>query len=306
MPPTMLDTVGWQAALDRAGFSPGIIDGIMGPKTRMGLRTFQEFNGLPVTDLPDDATLAGLGAFKAPALRRYVLTKADAAAVGPHPTKWLARSKLDRLAYQSLAVLAAERGHCTRKLLALLNPRVNLDRLKPGDAIIFPNVASPSWLRGGRDASDSTDSNGAAAWVEVDFRLKMIRVIDEAGRVGALFHCSIARDRSNLPGGPCLVKTIAMNPTYTFDPAKWPEVKDVNRRLLIPPGPRNPVGVCWIGLSLAGYGIHGTPKPELIGKTGSHGCIRLTNWDAVRLSRIVRVGTKVRFIQSNVGVARAR
>ncbi len=91
-----------------------------------------------------------------------------------------------------------------------------------------------------------------------------------------------------------------MNPEYTFKPESWPEVKGIDRCLTIPPGPRNPVGVCWIGLSKRGYGIHGTPQPELIGKTGSHGCFRLTNWDILRLADLVRVGTEVRFVDSSI------
>jgi lipoprotein-anchoring transpeptidase ErfK/SrfK len=88
------------------------------------------------------------------------------------------------------------------------------------------------------------------------------------------------------------------HPDYLFDPKKWPEVRDVKKKLLLPPGPRSPVGLCWIGLSIDGYGIHGTPEPEFVGKTGSHGCFRLTNWDVVRLGRAVRPGTPVRLIES--------
>jgi lipoprotein-anchoring transpeptidase ErfK/SrfK len=110
-----------------------------------------------------------------------------------------------------------------------------------------------------------------------------------------MFHCSIAKSKEKLPKRSCKVADVALNPVYLFDPKMWPEVKDVRRKLVIPPGPRNPVGLCWIGLSLQGYGIHGTPEPELIGKTGSHGCIRLANWDVVRLAKVIRVGMDVRF-----------
>jgi hypothetical protein len=92
------------------------------------------------------------------------------------------------------------------------------------------------------------------------------------------------------------VVVVTPNPAYTFDPKMWPDVTNVTKKLLIPPGPRNPVGMCWVGLSLPGYGIHGTPNPEMIGKTGSHGCFRLTNWDAVRLGRITTAGVPVKFI----------
>jgi lipoprotein-anchoring transpeptidase ErfK/SrfK len=283
------DAVAWQAALDRAGFSPGIIDGIVGPKTQMGFRLLQFHAALPVTGQPDAATLAALGIDAQPAVHCYVLTEADAAAVGPSPQDWVAKSKAQRLGYKSLAALAAERGHCTTRLLAKLNPNVDLDQLKPGDVILLPNVAAPETLP-------------QVARIEVDFVLKVVRAIDDAGGVVGLFHCSIAKDRADLPEGACQVKTIVMDPSYLFDPASWPEVEYVERRLVIPPGPGNPVGICWIGLSVRGYGIHGTPEPELIGKTGSHGCIRLTNWDVLRLAGMVHAGTKVRFVDSTTRV----
>jgi lipoprotein-anchoring transpeptidase ErfK/SrfK len=103
--------------------------------------------------------------------------------------------------------------------------------------------------------------------------------------------------RVNVPGLPSAhsVTGITENPAYRFDPSMWPEVKGGKSALIIPPGPRNPVGLCWIALSLSGYGIHGSPAPEMIGKTGSHGCFRLTNWDAVRLGRMIKPGTPVTF-----------
>jgi lipoprotein-anchoring transpeptidase ErfK/SrfK len=119
----------------------------------------------------------------------------------------------------------------------------------------------------------------------------------------SLYHCSIAADRRKRPTEKCVIDNVVENPKYTFDPVNWPEVKDVKQKLLIPAGPRNPVGLCWIGLSKKGYGIHGTPEPENIGKTGSHGCFRLTNWDALRLARQVRIGAGVRFTESPAEVA---
>jgi hypothetical protein len=135
--------------------------------------------------------------------------------------------------------------------------------------------------------------------MEIDLSEKIVRVLDRERKLIGLFHCSIAKDREKLPSGSASVVVITENPKYTFDPKMWPEVKGVDRKLLIPPGPRNPVGRCWIGLSLPGYGIHGSPNPEMIGKTGSHGCFRLTNWDALRLAGMIRVGTRVRFCGHN-------
>ncbi len=284
------DPVAWQVALDRAGFSPGIIDGGMGPKTQTALKAFQAFSKLPVTGNPDAATRAALGVDSQAAVTRYVITAADADDIAPPPEDWIAKSKAGRLRYASLAALVAERGHCSRWLIARLNPKVKLDRLVIGDGLLIPDVGSPS-------------PAVRATRLDIDFDEKTISVIDKAGRVAALFHCSIAKHKWKRPSGSCKVVVVRRNPDYLFDPKMWPEVKDVKKKLVIPPGPRNPVGLCWIGLSLDGFGIHGTPEPEMIGKTGSHGCFRLTNWDAVRLGQMVRAGTPVRFTESTPALA---
>jgi hypothetical protein len=279
------DSVAWQAGLDRAGFSPGLIDGGMGAKTQVALEAFQSLAKLTVTGRPDAATRAALGIDSQASVMRYVISPADAADVAPPPETWLAKSKAGRLRYASLWSLVAERGHCSRWLLGHFNPKMNLDRLKAGDALLIPNVA---------DSAPPV----CALRLDIDFDAKTISVIDKSGRVVGLFHCSIAKYKWKRPSGTCKVAVVRQNPDYLFDPKMWPEVKDVKQKLLIPPGPRNPVGLCWIGLSLDGFGIHGTPEPEMIGKTGSHGCFRLTNWDAVRLGQMVRVGTPVRFTES--------
>jgi lipoprotein-anchoring transpeptidase ErfK/SrfK len=111
--------------------------------------------------------------------------------------------------------------------------------------------------------------------------------------VVAIFHCSIAQAVEKRPVGDLSVKVVVTDPDYTFNPASWPEVTNVTRKLRIAPGPRNPVGVAWIGLDKPGYGLHGTVRPQDIGKTGSHGCFRLANWDAARLARAVSIGTPV-------------
>jgi lipoprotein-anchoring transpeptidase ErfK/SrfK len=284
------EAVGLQASLDRAGFSPGLIDGGPGAKTQAAIEAFQAYHGLRVTGQADSATRAALGLDSQPPVARYVITRSDAADVAPPPLNWIAKSNTDRLRYPSLAALVGERGHCSRWLLSKLNPNIDLDRLKAGDAVVIPNVTpSPRATR--------------AARLDFNFDAKTIRVIDKVGRTAALFHCSIAKHKWKRPSGPCRVVVVREEPDYLFDPKMWPEVKDVKRKLVIPPGPRSPVGLCWIGLSLDGYGIHGTPDPELIGKTGSHGCFRLTNWDALRLGEMVRAGTPVRFTESAPAVA---
>jgi lipoprotein-anchoring transpeptidase ErfK/SrfK len=272
----------WQIALERVAFSPGLIDGRPGAKTELATREFQRVHGLPVTGLPDEATTAALKIDPAAAITTYRVQRADLDGIGPAPKDWIARSKLKRLGYASLSDALAEKFHCTRGLLSEFNSGKAIDRLEAGDELSVPAV-------------DGTPAAPHGERIEVDLSEKVIRVLDGRDQLVGLFHCSIAADRARAPSGDARVSVVAENPEYTFDPKMWPEVKGVDHKLTIPPGPRNPVGVCWIGLSLPGYGIHGSPTPEMIGKTGSHGCFRLTNWDALRLSRMIRVGTPVRF-----------
>ncbi|HEX2972948.1 MAG TPA: L,D-transpeptidase family protein, partial [Tepidisphaeraceae bacterium] len=212
----------------------------------------------------------------------YTVQSSDAAKVTGVPGGWVEKSKKRYLGYRTLLEAVAEKHHCTQGLLGRLNRGKNLSHLRVGDTIRVPHIEKAKVVR--------------ARQVEVDLSQKMVRAIDERNRLVGLFHCSIAAKESKRPKGQTRIVGVTENPSYTFDPAKWPEVKGVRQKLLIPPGPRNPVGLCWIGLGLPGYGIHGTPNPELIGKTGSHGCFRLSNWDATRLGRMVRAGTPVKFV----------
>jgi lipoprotein-anchoring transpeptidase ErfK/SrfK len=282
-PPAELKAgLAWQIALERCGYSPGVLDGRPKAKTAIATREFQRATGLAVTGSLDAATVQALAADPDKALATYAVQQADLDKVGPLPKSFLAKSKQDRLPYRSLEEALAERFHCTRALLGQLNPGRSIAALRVGDLIVAPAIPEPVLPRGDR--------------IEVHLTGKTVRVYAGDKLVG-LFNCSVAAKKENLPSGSATVAVIVNNPTYQFDPAKWPEVRSIKQKLLLPPGPRNPVGLCWVGLSKNGYGIHGTPNPELIGKTGSHGCIRLTNWDAVRLGKVVRVGTPVTFIR---------
>lgn len=275
-----------QVALDRSGFSPGVIDGSFGGKTRIALEAFQRFAGLPATGSPDAATVDRLRVADRPALQTYEVTAWDLSQIKPPPHRWEDKAKASLLGYASALEMLAERGHCSQALVRRLNPGVRFERLAPGARVMLPNVIEPAEVR-------------RAACIEIDLARKIVFALDARGNVVGLFHCSIAKDKAKRPRGGAQIVTVNRNPEYLFDPAMWPEVKDVKRKLLIPAGPNNPVGLCWIGLSLRGYGMHGTPEPELIGKTGSHGCFRLANWDAIRLGKMVRVGTPVRFSQQS-------
>jgi lipoprotein-anchoring transpeptidase ErfK/SrfK len=275
----------WQVALEAIDFSPGIIDGVIGPKTHLATREFQRVRGLPQTGQLDSSTAKALKVNPDNVLEESRIEQGQLDEIGPAPTSWLARSKLDRLGHRDLEAVLAEQHHCTRGLLRRLNPGVTINDLKVGDAFIAPQVIKAAVPR-------------RAPVIEINLSDKTIRVIDGNQRLTGLFHCSIAASRAKRPTGQARITRIVPNPEYTFRPRMWPEVTEkIDGALRIPPGPRNPVGRCWIALSLPGYGIHGTPNPELIGKTGSHGCFRMTNWDALRLSRMVRIDTKVRFVE---------
>lgn len=288
---TFAEAVAFQASLDRAGFSPGIIDGLVGRKTIAGLKSYQSANGLAASGMLDNGTRLALGLDSTPATTPYRLTAEDQALVGPCPKDWKEKAASKMLGLPTLANVAAFRGHCTMKLLERLNVGRKLPDLKVGDVVVIPNVSY-----------DKTKF--AASRVEIDFSTKLVRAYSAEGKLIGLFHCSIAKQSAHRPEGPAKVITVTMNPNYTFKPESWPEVKGIDKPLEIPPGPKNPVGMCWIGLDQKGYGIHGTPEPELIGKTGSHGCIRLANWDVLRLADMVKVGTDVKFVDSGETLAK--
>ncbi|MGE5608886.1 MAG: L,D-transpeptidase family protein [Bacillota bacterium] len=280
--PAALRAVRWQLALEREGFSPGLIDGCLAGKTTLAIKEFQRARGLAITGKLDEATGSALRINEVEPLTNYTVRPEDLKQVTGSPGTWVEKSKKRYLGYRSLTDALAEKHHCTQGLLMRLNRGKNLARLRAGDTIRVPRTLPPRWSR--------------AKQLEVNLGQRVIRAFDEQKHLVGMFHCSIAAQVSKRPGGQTRIVVVAENPSYTFDPRKWPEVKGVEKKLLIPPGPRNPVGLCWIGLGLPGYGIHGTPNPELIGKTGSHGCLRLSNWDAKRLGRMVRVGTPVKFV----------
>ncbi|MGH7131912.1 MAG: L,D-transpeptidase family protein [Phycisphaerales bacterium] len=274
-----------QTILARSGFSPGLIDGKPGRKTKIALEHFQRAHELTITGAADEPTLAALaGADKLVTTdtwtRPYRITEADVALItGPIPTDWNERATLTRSGYADLQELLAERGWCSTDLVATLNPGVALGELKAGDEVILPDVQAKPLPR--------------LARIEIDLTEKLVLGFDAKDTQVMLVHCSIARLAEKRPAGELHVSVVAMDPEYTFDPKDWPEVDNVSTRLRIAPGPRNPVGMAWVGLDKPGYGMHGTVRPQDIGKTGSHGCFRLANWDAVRLAKAVKVGTPV-------------
>jgi lipoprotein-anchoring transpeptidase ErfK/SrfK len=287
--------IAWQIALEEANFSAGIIDGAWGRKGKMAIEEYAKQNFPELKSPYDTKVLAALKVDVENAIVKYTITADDLAQVGGTlPDNWNEKAwpKMQKLAYESMGDALAERFHCTQALLGTLNPGVKIDALKAGDAIMVPNVRP---FPDGWEWKAPQNVN-ASSEVRVNLSEKTIRVYDQGGNQLALFHCSVAKDKAKLPARDAKITVVAQNPEYTFDPKYWPEVNNVTGKLKIPPGPRNPVGLMWIGLDLPGYGMHGNPKPELIGKTGSHGCFRLTNWDAIRYASFVRIGMTVKMI----------
>lgn len=274
-----------QTLLARANFSPGLIDGKPGRKTRTAIEEFQRAGAIDVTGVADATTLAALATAAqlpsdAPWTTEYLITEADKALItGPIPEDWNERAALDRSGYIDMLDLLAERGWCSTGMVLALNPDLDADALNPGDRVTLPEVRARPIARLDR--------------LRIELENKLVLGLDADGRTVFLTHCSIAAQLDKRPVGELKVKVVALDPDYTFDPKYWPEVTNVDRRLRIAPGPRNPVGAAWIGLDRPGYGVHGTVRPQDIGKTGSHGCFRLTNWDAARLARAVRTGMPV-------------
>ena len=271
-----------QLALDRLGFSPGNIDGLSGPQTRTALRAFQSSLGLSATGQLDANTRQRL-ATRGPAWTTYVVQTNDVRALRPMGRTWTEKAQQDFLAYESLLELIAERHHCSERLLQRENPRVNWTQLQPGSTVRVPGIATPP-------------IRGRAAVVRIRLGNRTLQVLDEAGKLILHFPCSIAASVDKRPMGELKVDTVAPGPNYTFDPIKFPNTPEARAgggKLIVNPGPNNPVGTVWLGLNRPGYGIHGTPDPSKVGRTESLGCFRLANWNAERLLAMVSVGTRV-------------
>lgn len=270
-----------QVLLDRENFSPGCLDGRMGPQTRNALAAWQAREAMPPTGEIDDALRAKLPSSQ-DVFTSHVVTTEEYAALRPYPTTWPAKAALDQLAYSTILETLAERYHSTERAIREWNPDVDWPDPPVGATLRVPHVSPAERVR--------------AARIEIHLAGKYLQVFDAQQRLVAHFPCSIARQVEKRPVGELRIVNAAENPNYTFDPelfADDPAAAGVGRRLVIPPGPNNPVGVAWLSLDRPGYGIHGTPAPEDIGKTESHGCFRLANWNARKLLGMISIGLPV-------------
>ena len=271
-----------QIVLARHDFSCGPIDGVGGPQSAAALRAYQDSADLPITGELDADTRQQL-VLNAPPLAPLTVTVADLGRLQPLSPTWLGKSEQTALEYQTALELVAERTHASQALIRRLNPEVDWTRILPGQVVLAPSVV--------RDGQ-----RGAAGRIRILLSARVLEVLDPNGRVIAHFPVSIAEKVDKRPVGVLHVTVVIRNPDYTFDPDVFPEsaeARELGRKLTLPPGPRNPVGVAWIGLDRPGYGIHGTPAPEKVGRTESHGCFRLANWDALTLLEFASEGLPV-------------
>lgn len=322
-----------QVVLERLGFSPGVVDNRDGLSTRNAIAGFQEANGLPKTGEIDERTKQALAPWNAITATRLVTIPPDFAGgpFVPTPASAEQQAKLPSLGYQSLDEKLAERFHTTVDSLKELNPQIAGPAVPQGSQPAQTSAvgqsrsasgAPPRTFRAGQQirvpnlGADQIDPAKVkdAAWRDTLAQLGVgtqqptaeklvvskskgtLSVYDSAGKLVALFTATMGSSHDPLPLGHWKVLGTSYNPQFHYNPKLFWDASDQASKQVLPPGPNGPVGVVWIDLNKPHYGIHGTPEPQSIGRAESHGCVRLTNWDAARLAQMVSPGTAVEFV----------
>jgi lipoprotein-anchoring transpeptidase ErfK/SrfK len=303
--PPELEMMPVQIALERLGFSPGVIDGKSGESLKIALLGFQAANQLNESGEMDAATKDALA--RSPAVAATRLVRIPAAFANQRffadfPKSAEEQAKMPALGYRNLMEALAERFHTTPETLVALNSAKTV--IGPNKVIVVPNIADavlPDKDDSERGWDVTLATLGVAAEqpeiekIVVDKSGGWLRAYGAQGEVVAQFPVTTGSSRDPLPLGNWTIKGVARNPDFHYNPKLFWDVSDSKQKQLLKPGPNSPVGVVWIDLSKPHYGIHGTGEPSTIGRSESHGCVRLTNWDAAKLAGMVKTGVKVLF-----------
>lgn len=277
------DVAALQILLDRRGASPGVIDGRFGSNVDKAIIAYRSITKEDLKSTDSAGIKKALAASGGDPFINYTLTAADVAGsfVASIPEDYGEKAKLEKLSYTSAAEMLAERFHMDESYLKALNPSANFSRV--GTIIRVANIGQPVTKPVTRIVADKGD--------------KQVFAYDADNKLVASYPATIGSTDTPSPTGTHLVSRVVLDPDYTYNPNLNFKQGENNKILTIPPGPNGPVGSVWIALDKPTYGVHGTPEPSKIGKTESHGCVRLTNWDAQELAKLVKAGVPVEFVE---------